>query len=303
VSAAPLRLGSRGSALARAQAEWTAERIPGPVALVWIRTEGDEQRGRPLREIGGTGVFTAALHRALLEDRVDAAVHSMKDLPVVLEEGVTLAAVPVREDPRDALVSRDGSTLARLPRGARVATGSPRRAAEVLRARPDARIVSVRGNVDTRLEKLRAGQCDAIVLALAGLRRIGRDDEASEAFEPDVMLPAPAQGALAVTIRSGDGANEDRLRAIVDVRSAAAVSAERAALHGLGAGCHAPVGALAVVEDGRLRLRVRVLSLDGRTALDESVEGAISQAEALGARAADALLAKGAAPLVAAGDA
>ena len=294
-----LRLGSRGSALARSQAEWAAERLPGPVALVWIRTEGDEKRGMPLKEIGGTGVFTAALHRALLEDRVDAAVHSMKDLPVVEEAGIALAAVPVREDPRDCLVSRDGAPLAGLARGARIATGSPRRAAEVLRARPDTTIVAVRGNVDTRLGKLRAGECDAIVLALAGLRRLGRDEEATEVFEPETMLPAPAQGALAITIRAGDAHAEARVRPIVDVRSSAAVSAERAALHGLGAGCHAPVGALAVVEDGRLRLRVRILSLDGKQVFEEEVEGAMSRAEEIGARAADGLLARGAGPLVA----
>jgi hydroxymethylbilane synthase len=300
VSEAPLRLGSRASALARAQAEWIAERVAGPATLVWIRSEGDDLPSHPLAEVGGTGVFTAALHRALLADRVDAAVHSMKDLPMGDEAGVVLAAVPSREDPRDALVSRDGRPLASLPHGARVATGSPRRAAEVLRARPDLEVVGIRGNVDTRLRKLREGAFDALVLAYAGLRRLGRGAEATEVLEPDVMLPAPAQGALAVAIRAGDGASEARLAGLADVRAAAATAAERAALHALGAGCHAAVGALAAVEAGRLRLRVRVLSRDGRTCLEEAAAGAISEARAVGTRAAEALLARGAGPLVAA---
>jgi len=298
-TAAPFRVGSRSSLLARTQTEWLAERLGDGVHLVWVRSEGDKDVSRPLTELGGTGVFTAALHRALLEDRCDAAVHSLKDLPVADDPGITLAAVPVREDPRDALVGPPGTTLLGLRGGARVATGSPRRAAQLRRARPDLEVVGLRGNVDTRLRKLREGEYDAIVLALAGLKRIHRDGEVAEILDPAVMLPAAAQGALGITIREGDTRSEDRLRLVMDVRAAAAVAAERAALHGLGAGCHAPVGALAEVEDGRILLRVRILSLDGRACLEETAEGALGDAVKIGARAAEALLARGAGPLVA----
>jgi hydroxymethylbilane synthase len=300
VSAAPLRLASRSSALARTQAEWVADRLGPGVCLVWVRSEGDQDSRTPLKEIGGGGLFTAALHRALLEDRADAAVHSLKDLPVAIEDGVTLSAVPVREDPRDALVARGGATLATLRKGATVATGSPRRVAQLRRARPDLNVVGLRGNVDTRLSRVREGRYDAIVLALAGLRRLGREDEATDVLDPDVMLPAAGQGALGLTSRLDDPAAEDRLRAVADLRAAAATTAERAALHGLGAGCHAPVGTLAEVADGRVRLRVRVLSLDGATCLEESDEAGLAEASALGHRVAARLLDRGAAPLVAA---
>ena len=296
----PLRIGSRASALARVQAEWVAERVSGCATLVWVKTEGDRDVLSPLERIGGEGVFTAALHRALLEDRVDAAVHSMKDLPVVLERGIVLGVVPAREDPRDAWVSRSGATLASLPAGSRVGTGSPRREAEVRRARPDLVVAPIRGNVDTRLKKLREGDYDAIVLALAGLRRIGREGEVTEVLSTEVSLPAAGQGALAVTIREGDAAAEARVVGLADVRTATAVIAEREALHELKAGCHAPVGALADVEDGRVRLRVRVLSRDGTTALEEAAEGPMPAAAAVGRRVAAALLARGAGPLVSA---
>ena len=295
----PLRLGSRSSALARVQAEWTAERLAQPVHLVWVKSEGDQDASRPLVEIGGNGLFTAALDGALVEDRIDAAVHSMKDLPVELRSGIALAAVPAREDPRDALLSRDGRTLDRLERGARVATGSPRRVAELLRARPDLAVVGLRGNVDTRLRRLKEGAFDAMVLALAGLRRLGKEHEVTEVLSTDVMLPAAGQGALAVTIRDGDARSEARVRPLADVRAAGAVAAERAALHALGAGCHAPVGALAEVHDGRVRLRVRVLSLDGTRCLEERAEGSLGEAAAVGRRVAEALLSRGAGPLVA----
>ncbi|HVG94961.1 MAG TPA: hydroxymethylbilane synthase [Planctomycetota bacterium] len=297
---APFRVGSRASLLARTQTEWIAGRLGDGVALVWIRSEGDADTTRPLSAMGGTGVFTAALHQALREDRCDAAVHSLKDLPVAPEAGVVLGAVPVREDARDALLSRGGETLEGLRRGAVVATGSPRRAAQLLRARPDLAITGLRGNVDTRLRRLKEGAFDAMVLAVAGLKRLGRDDEIAEMLAPEVMLPAAGQGALAITIREGDTRAEDRVRRVADVRAAAAVTAERAALHGLSAGCHAPVGALAEVADGVVRLRVRVLSLDGRTALEETGSAGLAEADALGHAVAESLLARGAAPLVAA---
>jgi hydroxymethylbilane synthase len=297
---APLRIGSRASPLARAQAEWFCERVAGPTALVWIRSDGDRDRSTPLPELGTVGVFTAALHLALFEDRADCAVHSLKDLPVADEAGTLLACVPEREDPRDALVAPAGATLATLPSGARVGTGSPRRAAQLLRLRSDLVPVPIRGNVETRIRKARSGEVAAVVLALAGLRRLGRAEEATEVFEPDAMLPAAGQGALGVTVRADDAPAEAAVAPARSVVAAAATAAERSALHALGAGCHAPVGALARADAGTLTLRVRILSLDGRTALEEERSGPISDPRALGAAAAEALLGRGAGPLVAA---
>ena len=204
MSAMVLRIGSRASALARTQTEWLAERLGDPIALIWIKTEGDRDAARPLAEMGGAGVFTAALHQALRDDRCDAAVHSLKDLPVENDAGIVLAAIPVREDPRDAWLSRDGTPFAKLKKGAIVATGSPRRDAQLKRLRPDLSIVGLRGNVDTRLKKLREGAFDGMVLAMAGLNRLGLSSAVTHPFEPEQMLPAAGQGALAVTIREGD---------------------------------------------------------------------------------------------------
>lgn len=298
MSALPLRVGSRASLLARTQTEWIASRLGDDVTLVWVKSEGDQDAVTPLAAMGGRGVFTAALHRALLDDRCDAAVHSMKDLPVADEPGVALGAVPVREDPRDALLSRDGRPLAELRHGAVVATGSPRRAAQLRRARPDLEVVGLRGNVDTRLARLKEGRFDAMVLACAGLARLGLEHEITERIDPAVMLPAPAQGALALTIRRGDARAEARVNRVADVCAAAEATAERAVLHALEAGCHAPVGALARVADGRLRLTVRVLSLDGAQCLEEQDEGGLSEAAVVGERAAGRLLARGAGRLV-----
>lgn len=293
-----LRVGSRSSPLARAQAECVAARLACPHALVWVKSEGDQDRGTPLTKFSATGIFTAALHRALFDDRIDAAVHSLKDLPAAEEEGIALACVPVREDPRDALVARDGLTLASLPPGARVGTGSPRRAAEVRRARPDVEVVAVRGNVGTRLQHVAEGRLDAVVLALAGLKRLGVEDRATELLSYDVSLPAAAQGALGLTIRADDARAEECLAPLRDVRAAAATTAERSALHSLGAGCHAPVGALAECVDGRVLLRVRVLSLDGLTRLEARAEGRLAEAAAVGDRAAQDLIDRGAGPLL-----
>jgi hydroxymethylbilane synthase len=293
-----LRLGSRSSPLARAQAEGVALRVGCAHALVWVKSEGDADRGTELTRFSATGIFTAALHRALFEDRIDAAVHSLKDLPAAEEEGITLACVPGREDPRDALVAKDGLTLDRLARGARVGTGSPRRAAEVRRARPDLEVVALRGNVGTRLQHVADGRLDAVVLALAGLKRLGLEDRVTEVLPYDVSLPAAAQGALGLTIRANDAFAEDCLASLRDVRASAATTAERAALHSLGAGCHAPVGALAECVDGRVLLRVRVLSLDGRTKLEATAEGKLAEAAAVGDRAAQDLIDRGAGPLL-----
>lgn len=290
-----LRIGSRASQLARVQAEWVSERVGCCTALVWVKSGGDADGTTKLTAFGGTGIFTAELHKALQGDRIDAAVHSLKDLPAGPEPGITLACVPVREDVRDALIGADeGVTFAGLPGGARVGTGSPRRVAQLKRARPDLVYEPVRGNVDTRIRHVREGRLDAVILAVAGLRRLGRDGEISEILDPDLCLPAAGQGALGLTIRELDATAEACLAPLCDVAAAACTTAERAVLHVLGAGCHTPVGALARVEDGRLHLRVRLLDLDGRECLESEQEGGVAEAAALGERAAAQLRGQGA---------
>jgi hydroxymethylbilane synthase len=248
VSRPPLRLGTRASDLATSQSGWVADRLRAAghdVELVLVRTEGDVSRAS-LSEIGGTGVFASALRDALREGRIDLAVHSLKDLPTAPEPGLVVAAVPEREDPRDVVVARDGLTLAGLPSGAVVGTGSPRRAAQLAEVRPDLHVRDIRGNVGTRIGYVRSGELDAVVLAAAGLSRLGRLDEATEVLDLTTMLPAPGQGALAVECREDD----DALRALlVEVlehpATRAAVTAERAVLARLEAGCTAPVAAWA----------------------------------------------------------
>jgi len=293
-----LRIGSRSSALARTQAEWTAAQLDCCTALVWIKSTGDQDQTTTLASFGGVGVFTVELHRALFDDRIDVAVHSLKDLPAGEEAGVTLACVPVREDVRDALIARDGLTLATLPAGARVGTGSPRRVAQLRRARPDLEFVGLRGNVDTRLAKVGAGELDAIVLAHAGLRRLGLDGHITELLDPEVCVPAAGQGALGITMRENDAQAAASVAPLRDVKAAACTSAERAALHALGAGCHAPVGARGIVAEGRLSLHVRICSLDGATCLDARAEGTLGEAADLGQRCAEELLTLGGGPLL-----
>jgi len=243
-----LRLGSRRSPMAVAQsgavARLVTERTGRAVELVGVTTLGDVSRAA-LTQIGGTGVFVNALRESLLGGEVDFAVHSLKDLPTGAAPGIALAAVPARDDPRDALVTRDGAKFADLPIAARIGTGSPRRAAQLLLLRPDVSCVPIRGNADTRLAKVRDGELDAVVLAYAGLGRIGRTDMVSEIFEPDDIVPAPGQGALAVECRAADTELAALLAAIDDPATRAAVTAERSLLAALEAGCSAPVGAYA----------------------------------------------------------
>ena len=289
-----IRIGSRASPLARAQTEAFAATLDACPSLVWIRSEGDADRTTELRAFGGVGVFTRALHEALFDDRIDAAVHSLKDLPAAEEKGVMLGCVPPREDPRDVLITRDDVPFDQLPKGARIGTGSPRRAAQLLRARPDLEMHPIRGHVDTRLAYVHDGRLDAVVLALAGLRRLGKEEVVSHVLDPELCLPAAGQGALGITIRHGDAAAEAVLAPRRDVRTAACTAAERAALHALGAGCHAPVGSLATVEDGTLTLRVRVVSLDGRTCFEHEEAGPLAQAAGVGEAAAASLIEAGA---------
>ena len=295
--ARPLRLGTRKSPMAMVQSKQVArlitERSGREVGLVGITTFGDVSRAQ-LAQIGGTGVFVSGLRTSLLHGDVDIAVHSLKDLPTAQPEGIVLAAVPPRDDPRDALAARDGAKLADLPPGATIGTGSPRRAAQLLLLRPDLRPVPVRGNADTRLGRVTSGEVDAVVLAYAGLARIGRLDAVTQIFEPDEMLPAPGQGALAVECRSDRPDLADLLACVDDPATHAATTAERTLLAALEAGCSAPIGGYAAGADG-LRLRAVVVAADGETALRASASGPPNEAEHLGRSVAAELLRRGAA--------
>jgi hydroxymethylbilane synthase len=298
-----VRVGTRASLLATTQAGVVADliraRLGDEVELVEVTTDGDrsQRAGTPLTETGGTGVFVGALRDALLDGRVDVAVHSLKDLPTAPHEGITLAAVPVREDPRDVVVARDGLTLAELPMGSRVGTGSPRRAAQLHALGLGLDVVGVRGNVDSRVAKVRSGQYDAVVLARAGLARIGRLDLVTEVLDPLQMLPAPGQGALAIECRSDDDLAL-RLAVIDDPASRAAVLAERSVLATLEGGCSAPIGALAEIAEGddgdELWIRAVALSTDGTLAVRRSMTGSPTEAEEVGRRLAAEMLEDGA---------
>jgi hydroxymethylbilane synthase len=305
VSDRTLRLGTRGSALALAQSGDVADAIRKElgveVELVTIATEGDRNPAA-IAQIGGTGVFVTALRDALLRDEVDLAVHSYKDLPTAAAPGLVIAGVPLREDPRDVLVARDGLTLGELPAGARIGTGSPRRAAQLRGLGLGHEVVAIRGNVDTRVGKVRSGELDAVVLARAGLVRLGRLDEATEVLDPIQVLPAPAQGALALECRSDDTELVELLARLDDPDTRAAVDAERALLAALEAGCTAPVGALAQVAEGddgpEIYLRGLVAAIDGTDAVRLSATGPTSEAVEVGRRLAAELLDLGAADLM-----
>jgi hydroxymethylbilane synthase len=252
--------------------------------------------------MGSPGAFTKEIQRALLDGRVDLAVHSLKDLPTAGVAGLLVAAVPRRASPSDAVVSASGVSLAELPRGAVIGVGSPRRRAQLLRFRPDLRMIDVRGNVDTRLRKLDAGQCDALVLAAAGLVRLGLAARITEILPFEVMLPAPGQGALAVEVRADDAPALKTVAALDHPPSRAEVTAERTLLAALGGGCLAPVAALGRVEQSRLTLTARVLSPDGARMHESAASAEPSAAESLGRRLAEELLAAGAAELIRAAD-
>lgn len=301
-----LRLGTRASALATTQSGHVADRLTEltgvEVELVTVSTEGDRNLA-PLTSFGGQGVFVAALREAVLDGRVDLAVHSLKDLPTAPDPRLSLAAITPREDPRDVLVARDGLTLGELPHGARVGTGSPRRAAQLNALGLGVDVVPVRGNVGTRIAKVTSGELDAVVLARAGLLRLGREDEATEVLDPIQMLPAPGQGALAVECRADDGVTTRLLAVLDDPETRAAVTAERSLLATLEAGCSAPVGALADVvwgDDGdELWLRGVVADPTGSPTIRLSASGPLDEPSAVGERLAAEMLAEGAADLVA----
>ncbi|MDZ4780416.1 MAG: hydroxymethylbilane synthase [Planctomycetia bacterium] len=296
-----LRIGTRGSALARWQAEWTAARLAElgtSVELVLIRTTGDRQQEGPVAGLGSEGVFTKELQYALLDHRIDLAVHSLKDLPTAGPEGLTLGAVPERAPVADCLISRDGVTFSELKSGARIGTGSTRRRSQLWHARRDLEMLDLRGNVDTRLRKLDDGEFDAIVLAEAGLRRLGLAARITEVLPLSLMLPAVGQGALGIEIRADDPQTAELLRPLNHDATFAAVRSERAMLAALHGGCLAPVAGWGRVESGVLHLTGVVTSLDGVRRLEAVISGDAEDAEHLGEFIATELIAKGAAKLI-----
>lgn len=295
-----LRLGTRGSALALAQAAQVAAALGAAgteVRLIEVRTAGDVSAAA-ISRLGGTGVFVGALRERLLAGEVDLAVHSLKDLPTAAAPGLRLAAVPVREDPREVLVDRAGRRLAELPPGTRIGTGAPRRAAQLRALRRGLDVVGVRGNVDTRLRALAGGGLDALVLARAGLARLGRLDAVTEVLDPAVVLPAPGQGALAIECRIDDPATAALAGALDDPGTRATVGAERELLARLQAGCTAPVGALATLSARTLRLAAVVAAPDGERVLAMAERGPLNDPTSTARRLADRLLAAGAADVI-----
>ena len=302
----PLRLGTRGSPLALAQAGWIARQLHEqcglPTVLVTVATPGDESTA-PIEQLGTTGVFTTTLRQALLRGTVNLVVHSCKDLPTAPVPGLAVAAFPAREDPRDALIWPGGTSLPALPPGARIGTGSPRRAALLRAAGRHLQIVPMRGNVDTRLRKLADGEVDALVLAMAGLSRLGLADAAVTPLSPSLLMPAPAQGVLAVECRDDDTVTAAQLRTLDHAPTRAAAITERGFLAALDVGCGAPVGALAELAGQAgaapaVRLSGLIAAPDGSSVVRAQATGAVSGGDALGRRLAHILLGRGGAALL-----
>ena len=290
-------IGSRGSQLALWQSNWVKDRLATTgyeVQIRTIKTTGDKLQNVPLAQSGTKGLFIKEIEEALADGTVDVAVHSMKDLPTDQPASLVIAAVPEREDARDVLISRDGRNFGHLPAGARVGTSSVRRQAQLRRLRGDLNLVPLRGNLDTRLKKLERGDCDALVLAAAGVHRLGLRDRITEYFSPDAMCPAVGQGALAIEIRQGDERTERAVRPLDHVPTHQAVRAERALLRHLGGGCQLPIAAHAVATGGQLNLVGLVASLDGSLVKRAAAAGTIEDPEGLGVRVATHLLQQGA---------
>jgi hydroxymethylbilane synthase len=293
-----IRIGTRGSELALAQTAWVKAEIEeqypdARIETILIKTSGDRFSEASIQAIGGKGIFTKEIEDALLRDEIDLAVHSMKDLPVELPAGLTVAIVPKREDPRDVLVSARGTRLKELSAGAKLGTGSLRRTAQILRYRQDLSVMPIRGNVDTRLKKLDHGEFDALVMAAAGLKRIGREQRITEYISNEICLSAAGQGALGLESREGDPMR-DQLWFLHDPASFAEVAAERSFLKRLGGGCHVPVGARAIAEGARLTLFGVVASPDGSSLYRGETSGTAADGKELGWELAEDLLAQGA---------
>ncbi|MGQ9647300.1 MAG: hydroxymethylbilane synthase [Thermodesulfobacteriota bacterium] len=294
-----LKIGTRGSQLALVQANWVKERLlqvfPDlTVTLVTIKTTGDKIQDAPLAKIGGKGLFVKEIEEALIQERVDLAVHSVKDVPTELPAGLHLFAITKREDPRDVFIARKVKSLSELPRGAKLGTSSLRRQAQLLHFRKDLELVPLRGNLDTRLKKLERMRLDGVIVALSGVKRLGFESRISEVISPEICLPAIGQGALGIETRKGDQAVEERIHWLNDSPSAIAISAERAFLKRLEGGCQVPIAAFAQVVDSKLRIDGMVGTVDGKKLIRDHVEGTADQAESLGIELAEILLKKGA---------
>ena len=299
----PLRIGTRGSPLALWQAHHIRDLLRAaaperPIELVEIETVGDRVLDVPLTQLGGDGAFTKAIQQALLDNRVEIAVHSLKDLPTFVVEGLMLAAVPKRGPTGDAFVSKKYRSFAELPSGAVVATSSLRRKAQLLYRRPDLKLIDIRGNVETRLRKLVEQDLDATILAEAGLMRLGLADQITEVLDASWMFPAVGQGALGLECRCEDEATRAILNRLNDAEARWAVLAERAMLRGLGGGCQVPIGAVTRIDDGTLMLRGVVLPPNGSVRVEAEMAGPMEQAEALGKAVADKLRERGAEELL-----
>jgi hydroxymethylbilane synthase len=297
-----IRIGTRGSLLALAQTQWVVERIAkffpsAKTEICIVKTLGDRLSDHDFFTVSGKGIFVREIEQQLLEHSIDLAVHSLKDMPTEFPSGLELGAVPPREKPFEALISRDGLKLANLPPGARIGTGSPRRAAQVLALRHDFKIVPFRGNLDTRIQKVREGEADAIIVALAGLRRLGRERDATEVIFPEIIMPAPGQGALALEARRGELG--ELLELLNDKNTLLEVTAERAFLERLGGGCRTPIGCLARAGEKRLLLHGMIADPNGKKIMRAQREGKKAQARAIGVRLAEDMLKQGAASLFA----
>lgn len=297
-----LRIGTRGSQLALAQAEGVRARIASlwpkeDVILKVVKTLGDRLSAKEAEQEGGEppqGLFTKELDEALLSWKIRAAIHSLKDVPTALPAGIQFGAFLQREDPRDVLISRSGLKFSQIPAGSRIGTSSPRREAQIRAARPDLQIVPLRGNVDTRLRKLKEGEMDALVIAAAGLKRLGREKEATECLSSDIMLPAPAQGVLCVTLRLEDMELKDALNPLDDKPTRICAEAERAFLRTLQGGCRVPVGGLATIEGKILELSGVIASPNGKDILRDTLQGSMDDPVELGNELAQCLLSRGA---------
>ncbi len=296
-----ITIGTRGSPLALYQTEMVRDALirqtpalgaPDGVRVEIIKTTGDQVQDRALAELGGKGLFTKELDQAMRDGRIDIAVHSMKDLETWLGDGIRLACMLPREDPRDAFVSLTAANIDALPKGAKVGTASLRRQAQLLNQRPDLKVDLIRGNVQTRLSKLADGVCDATFLALAGLKRLGMADKATDIIEPDILLPACGQGAVGVTCRDDDDEVAELLAGIGDADTWAAVTCERAMLAVLDGSCRTPIGGLAEIKAGRMSLRGLVARADGTELYRASREGLVSDAERIGRDAGEELRAR-----------
>ena len=294
-----IRIGTRGSALALWQAEWVKSELekkyPGlAVTLTKIKTTGDKILDVPLAKVGGKGLFVKEIEEAMLANEIDIAVHSMKDVPTFFPDGLHLSCITKREDPRDALLSRNRVAFKDLPKGANVGTSSLRRQAQLMHVRPDFVIHQLRGNVDTRLRKLKEGQYDAIILAAAGVKRLGLAENVTEYIDPVVSLPAIGQGALGIECRVDDRELNDMIAFFNHADTRVCVTGERALLRRLEGGCQVPIACYGEMKDGSLHLAGLVASVDGKRIIKESITGAPGQAEKLGVTLAETLLSRGA---------